>query len=138
MNRDGIDRFDAKLRGVQTLGFAPVHPTTESEVRRVEEDAGVALPQEYREFLLRFGDGQVGPGRFRRLREGLTPGSRRSFPLAAPFLGCCSPGHQRLPKDTQWEEYRRLLKDWEAIPKDDGVLSICEYGCAIYGRLILK
>jgi SMI1 / KNR4 family (SUKH-1) len=133
-----LDRFNAKLRALRSPGFATAEPMAESDVRRVEEEAGVSLPPEYREFLLRFGDGQVGPGHFRRLREGLTPGSRRPFPLASPFLACCSPAHQRLSEEAQWEEYRRLAREWEAIPKDDGALSICDYGCAIYGRLILN
>jgi hypothetical protein len=145
-----LDRFDAKRQALRSWfedsrpasygiahGFATAEPMAEPEVQRVEEAAGVSLPPEYREFLLRFGDGQVGPGWFCQLREGLTPACKRPFPLAAPFLGCCSPGHQRLSRDAQREEYGRLLEEWEPIPKDDGVVSICDYGCAIYGRLVL-
>jgi hypothetical protein len=146
-----LDRFEAKLRALRSWfeethppsygiahGFATKGPMAELEVRRAEQEAGVSLPPEYRAFLLRFGDGQVGPGWFRRVREGLAPASIRPFPLVAPLLGICSPEHQRLSQEAQSREYGQLLKQWESIPKDDGVLSICHYGCAIYGHLILN
>jgi hypothetical protein len=31
-----------------------------------------------------------------------------------------------------------MLKQWEPIPKEDRVLAISDYGCAIYGVLILN
>jgi hypothetical protein len=146
-----LDRFDAKLRALRSWfdetrppshgiahGFATAEPMTEQAVRRIEEERGVSLPAEYRSFLLRFGDGQVGPGRFRRVREGLTPASKQPFPLSEPFLGCCSPAHQRLSKEAQWEEYKQLSEAWDRIPTDAGILSICDYGCAIYGALVLN
>jgi hypothetical protein len=146
-----LDRFDVKLRALRSWfevsrppsygiahGFATVGPMDQPEVRRIEEEMGVSLPPEYRSFLLRFGDGQVGPGWFRRVWEGLTPQSKRPFPLSEPFLGCCSPSHTRLQEKAQQVEYKRLLEAWNPIPKDDGVLSICDYGCAICGLLVLN
>jgi SMI1 / KNR4 family (SUKH-1) len=146
-----LNRFNDKLHALRSWfeesrppsygiahGFVTAEPMAEPEIRRVEDQAGISLPSEYREFLLRFGDGQVGPGWFRSLRDGLTTASERPFPLTAPLLGCCSPGHQRLSKDAQREEFGRLQEEWGLIPKDDGVLLICDYGCAIFGRLILN
>jgi hypothetical protein len=146
-----LDRFDAKLRALRSWfaesrpppygiahGFATAGPLVEPEIRRIEVEMSVSLPAEYQSFLLRFGDGRVGPGWFRRVREGLTAASKRPFPLSRPFLGCCWPAHAKLPKETQQAEYKPQLEAWEPIPKADGVLSICDYGCAIYGALVLN
>ena len=114
-------------------------PMRDAEIQAIEREYEVSLPAEYRAFVQRFGDCNIGPGnRFRRVREGLTQGSRQPFPLARPFLGCYSPSHQRLSNDRQLDEFKDLLKQWTAIPKDHGVLSISAYGCEIYGVLILN
>src|SRR5262249_14931239 len=147
-----LDRFEAKFRALRAwvketrppsyaigCGFAIAKPMGELAVKRIEREHQVSLPPEYRAFLRRFGDGPVGPGNsFRKVRAGLTLVSRDPFPLGEPFLGRCSRAHQRLSEKAQWDEYGRLLKAWEPISKDAGVLSICDYGCAIYGRLILN
>ena len=112
-------------------------PMSEAEILEIEREYEVSLPAEYRSFLQRFGDCDVGPGAFHKVREGLTFASKQPFPLAEPFLGCCSPSHQQ-PDDRQWEEYKGLLAQWNKIPKQDGVLAICTYGCAIYAVLILN
>ena len=75
---------------------------------------------------------------FRRVNEGLTARSKAPFPLAKPFLGALSPSHQRHANDRQREVFGQLLEQWEPIPKADGVLTICDYGCAIQGVLILN
>jgi SMI1 / KNR4 family (SUKH-1) len=146
-----LDRFATKLGSLRQAyernpksfdvagGFLTGPPMFEEQVRQVEGEYGLALPPEYRAFLRRFGDTRTGPGNsFSCLKEGLTPNSGKPFPLDRPFLGCESPSHQRLPKDEQWEEYGRLLKEWEKIPLDHGVVNICGYGCAIYGVLIIN
>jgi SMI1 / KNR4 family (SUKH-1) len=119
-------------------GFVTADPMPEAEVRAVEVEFGVSLPPEYRAFLRRFGDGEVGPGWFHPVRLGLTAASRHPFPLAQPFLGCESPAYRALPTADEQGEYRRLQAEWESVPKDDGVLFICDYGCAMYGQLILN
>src|SRR5262245_5838867 len=119
-------------------GFVTADPMPEAEVRAVEEEFGVSLPPEYRAFLLRFGDGAVGPGWFKRVRDGLTSASGRPFPLVQPFLGCDSPAHHALPLAARDAEYRRLQVEWEVIPTDDGALLLTDYGCTIYGQLILN
>ena len=146
-----LDRIGRKLdvlRSHVRNGYQPnygvvaepalARPVSCEELREVENEFGVSLPAEYRDFLLRFGDGETGPNRFKRAKDGLTASSRQLFPLSAPFLGCCSPDHVRLNQNEQWTEYRTLLREWELIPHDNGVLVICDYGCAISGRLILN
>lgn len=119
--------------------FVVGEPMPEAEILEIEREYEVSLPADYRAFIQLFGDCNVGPGnQFRKVREGLTSASKRPFPLAEPFLGRCSPSHQRLSDDHQWEEYKGLLEQWVKIPKHDGVLSISDYGCAICAVLILN
>src|SRR5664279_159586 len=95
-----LDRFEAKLVALREWfvdndppsygiahGFALAEPMEETEVQRIEEEAGVSLPVEYRSFLLRFGDGEVGPGWYHPLRKGMTQASKLSFPLTKQLLG---------------------------------------------------
>ena len=119
--------------------FVVGEPMHETELLEVERQYEVTLPAEYRAFLGRFGDTTIGPGNlFRRVREGLTEQSKQPFPVSKPFLGTCSPSHQQLSNAQQWEAYKNLLTQWKRIPKDRGVLSISDYGCAIYGVLVLN
>jgi hypothetical protein len=135
--REGYER-DPKFFYV-VGGFITGPPSSEEQIRQVEREYGLVLPQEYRAFLLHFGDTGTGPGNaFSRLNEALTPNSREPFPLAGPFLGCASPRHHRLPQSERSEDYGRLLRDWERIPLDHGVLKLSDYGCAIYVVLILN
>jgi hypothetical protein len=151
--KTALDRIAANLAGLRVWAeegkplpfideghdFVVGPPMDELELRAVEREYEVALPPEYRGFLARFGDTSVGPGnRFTRVNEGLTARSKHLFPLTEPFLGTLSPAHQRHAQERQWDEYGRLLKQWEPIPKQDGVLAISDYGCAIYGVLILN
>jgi hypothetical protein len=149
--RATLDRLAAKLGRLREAyernpkffdvvgGFITGPPLSEEQVGRIECEYGLVLPQEYRAFLLRFGDIGTGPGNaFSRLNEALTPNSREPFPLAGPFLGCASPRHHRLPVSQRTEDYGRLLREWERIPLDHGVLKLSGYGCAIYGVLILN
>jgi hypothetical protein len=133
--RERFDKKDPRFRE-SGHGFVFAEKLSESDVRRVESEAELVLPAEYRAFLLRFGDGEVGPARYRRLRDGLHPTSGQPFPLTTPFLGCCSPAHQRLSEKEKWKAFHGLSREWDLIPKDHGVLSLCDYGCSMYGVLI--
>lgn len=147
-----LDRIDASLAGLRTWAeegkplpfideghdFVVGPPMNESELQSIEREYEVRLPPEYRGFLARFGDPSVGPCVFRKVREGLSKRSKNPFPLVKPLLGTLSPVHQALPKEKQWDDYGRLLKYWDPISKEDGVLAISDYGCAIYGVLILN
>jgi hypothetical protein len=151
--KSALDRIDANFAALRTWvevgkplpfideghDFVVGPPMGEAELRAIERKYEVTLPTEYRGFLARFGDTSIGPGnQFRRVKEGLTARSKNRFPLTKPFLGTLSPAHQRLSDQRQWEEYGQLLKHWEPIPKEDGVLAISDYGCAICGVLILN
>jgi len=150
--KTALDRIDAHFAALRTWAkerkpvpfideghdFVVGPPMEEAELQRIEQAYGVTLPPEYRSFLARFGDTPIGPGLFRRVNEGLTATSTNRFPLAEPLLGTLSPKHQQLSKELQWKDYRRLLAQWETIAKEDGVLAISDYGCAIFGVLILN
>jgi hypothetical protein len=149
--KTALDRIDAGLAGLRTwaeegkplpfidegLDFVVGPPLAEGELEAIEREYEVTLPPEYRAFLARFGDTSVGPC-FRRVKEGLSARSKNRFPLDEPLFGTLSPAHQRLPQEMQWDDYGQLLKIWESISKEDGVLGISGYGCAIYGVLILN
>jgi len=133
-----LDRFADKLKELRSWferenppsygiehGFVPAVPMTETAVRQVEEEFQISLPSEYRSFLLRFGNGKVGPGRFHPLKEGLSSKPHRPFPLTSPRLGFLSPTLFEEPEDNG---------EWEELATEDGVLWICDYGCDMYGR----
>jgi hypothetical protein len=146
-----LDRIDASLACLRTWAqggkplpfideghdFVVDPPMNEAELQSIEHEYEVSLPPEYRAFLSRFGDTTVGPGHFRRVREGLSKRSKNRFPLAKPLLGTLSPGYQRPSKEMPSEDFGQLLEYWELISKEDGVLTISDYGCSIYGVLIL-
>src|SRR5262245_58256239 len=151
--KTALDRIDANLAGLRTWAeegkplpfideghdFVVGPPMEDAELRAIESKFDLELPPEYRGFLARFGDTSVGPGNlFRRVSDALTTKSRNRFPLAEPLLGTLSPVHKGIEQAKQWDDYGRLLDLWKAIPKEDGVLAISDYGCAIYGVLILN
>jgi hypothetical protein len=147
-----LDRIHASLADLRTwaeegkplpfidegLNFVVGPPMEEGQLQAIERQYEVMLPPEYRGFLARFGDTSVGPCHLRKVKEGLSARSKYRFPIDEPLLGTLSPAHQRLPKEMLWDDYGRLLKSWETISKEDGVLAITDYGCAIYGVLILN
>ncbi len=136
-----LDRIGASLTRLRTWAeegktlpfideghdFVVGPPMEEAELQAIERKYEVALPPDYRGFLAQFGDASIGPGNlFRHVNEALTARSKNRFPLDKPLLGTLSPAHQRLPHERQWEDYGRLLKEWEPIPKEDGVLAISD------------
>jgi hypothetical protein len=150
--KTALDRIDAGLAGLRMWAeegkplpfideggdFVVGPPLEEADLRAIEGKYDLELPPEYRGFLARFGDTSVGPGNlFRRVSDALTAKSRNRFPLAEPLLGTLSPEHQKIEQAKQWDDYGRLLDLWKPIPKEDGVLAISDYGCAIYGVLIV-
>jgi SMI1 / KNR4 family (SUKH-1) len=143
-----LDYFEAKLKlhcgwdmEDESHGhkFATGPLVTEADLQRIEAENSIRLPHEYREFLKRFGDGDVGPGNlFIPLSRGLSINAKQSFPLSQLLLGECSPELARLPPEKRWEVLGPLVSQWETIPKDFGTLRICEYGCNISAVLILN
>jgi SMI1 / KNR4 family (SUKH-1) len=93
-----LDRFAEKLERLRRRyedsdrlchghGFITEEPLNETEIHQIEENHHVTLPDEYRAFVARFGDGDVGPCNFNRLRDAITEDSGLPFPLSRPFLG---------------------------------------------------
>src|SRR4051794_23697533 len=116
-----LDRIAEKLEGLRWRyededsdslysghGFVTGGPLDESEIRRIEREHDVVLPSEYRAFLNRFGDGEVGPCTFHPLREAVTQESRLPFPLSRPFLGVNSPAVHRMPEPERSQQFSRL------------------------------
>jgi hypothetical protein len=151
--KEVLDRIEANLAGLQSwaetgeplpfidegVDFVVGPPMEEAELHAIECKYELELPPEYRAFLTRFGDTSVGPGHvFRRVNEGLTAQSKNRFPLSKPLLGTLSPEHLHIPQLQEEEDAVRLFKLWEPIPKESGVLELCDYGCLIYGVLILS
>jgi hypothetical protein len=119
-------------------GMAAPEPMEETILQGIEQEFEVSLPEEYRSFLLKFGDGRVGPGTMRTVREGLSCASKRTFPLSSPVLGSGAFSYQELSSEQQQGELEALFRAWDAIPKEDGVARLCDYGGGIYGVLVLN
>lgn len=147
-----LDRIGENLDSLRTLvregamrphakehhNFAFSEPMQEAELKSIEQEFGVSLPAEYRAFLGKFGDTRVGPGSMRTVREGLTPASKRAFPLSGPELGSSAFSYEELSDENRKGELESLARAWEAIPKQDGVLEISDYGGGITAVLVLN
>jgi hypothetical protein len=85
------------------------------ELKKFEETVGVTLPEEYRDFLLRFGNGGVGPGcGLLSLKESIDQfGNDPLQSLARPFIP---------PRSA------RAKVDDRAYP-EDGLLPLAHVGC---------
>jgi SMI1 / KNR4 family (SUKH-1) len=110
----------------------------EEEISSVEQRSNISLPIEYREFLKVVGDNNVGPGGFMDLSRSITVFSKNTFPIDKPLLGTLSVEHSKLPEDKQWNNFGELVKIFNNVRLQDGVINICEYGCGIGGKLILN
>lgn len=124
-------RFGA---GTHRYGLAPRR--TEAEVRAFEELHGVALPVEYRSFVVEVGDGPAGPW------HGL-------MPLVRPR----SEAGEGWAVDDEWEQDRLPGRLAGAFPLTEprpgrigpsadaltrGTLMPAEQGCGIHARLVLN
>jgi hypothetical protein len=121
------ERFD--------MDFSVAPELNEAALKQVEFEYQLSLPVEYRAFRLRFGDTTAGPGNvFYGLRYGLRANSHKPFPLDLPLLGECAPNFKELTGD----DHLRARSEWDAVPKDHGVIEIDGYGCAIDAFLIVN
>jgi hypothetical protein len=101
----------------------------EEEVRRVEAEHRIHLPDDYRAFLLEIGDGGVGPGHavglytlqhaLRNVCEYYVPSE--PFPHTRPWL------LSELPPEAELED----------IPHLNGVITVAHHGCTIYNHLVV-
>ncbi|MFC7246025.1 HEAT repeat domain-containing protein [Catellatospora aurea] len=109
--------------GVEAHGFQLNPPLAEETVTLFESDHGVDLPEAYRRFVTRLGDGGAGPD------YGLLPlGDDVSDKLAAPSV--IEPGLERLE---HWSEqfYKADVSPWQ------GTLTVVDHGCTVRTLLIV-
>ncbi len=147
-----LDRIDASLAGLRTRAergeplpfieeghdFVVGPPMEEAELLAIERKYELALPPEYRSFrrvlvTLRLVPEPVPACQRRancKVEESVS--ARRAVPRHI------IPMHQRLAKERQWEDYGELLKQWKPIPRKTEFSQSSDYGCAIYGVLILN
>ena len=154
---DTLDRIAEKVRrarardarpfGAETSGIHPLHPPlAEDEVAAVEARLGVALPEEYRGFITRVGDGGAGPayGMF-RLSSALREAKADAHPglLAAPFPHT---EHYNPDKDPAvisfWDradagEVTEEEEDMQGLREAAGTLPLCDEGCGYTHLLVV-
>lgn len=130
---DQVDRILGKIRD-RRMSLNPV--TSEADVIAFEQKHGIQLPDEYRTFLLRVGNGGLGPPFYRlqplgEVPSGMTPREnaewsqlalvREAFPFTRYWV---------------WEEGELSTEGTE----DDvhkGSLRIGDDGCGMYWHLII-
>ena len=95
---------------------------SEAELRAFEIAHGVSLPEDYREFLAKVGNGGAGP------YYGLEPLGTFGHDLSRPFP-------LTVATDGLTEEELEQLPDMDDYP---GVLEFCHLGCAIYAFLVVN
>lgn len=138
---------DARPFGAETSGIEPLHPPlTEDEVAAIEARLGVALPEEYRGFITRVGDGGAGPayGLF-RLSTALREAKADRYPelLATPF-----------PHVETWNPDKdpAVIAFWDSADRGEvsegdqhlqsaregaGTLPLCDEGCGYLHLLVV-
>lgn len=124
---DMLQRLRAEDAGLRVFG-APSHKyhlnprLTEPEIRQFEADHGITLPEDYRLFLQRIGNGGPGPAygleTLARAAQACDP--RSPFPFTE--------ASKDYPED--------VLDRW--CDKPSGVLELCHHGCAIYSYLVVS
>lgn len=122
-----IERLQAKVNSRGTR----LSPTlTEAQVASFEQSHGVRLPSDYREFLLRIGNGGDGPAAYGLCALGTIP-----FDFGRPAPELSKPFH--FTQSWIWEGEAASAKEG----KDDvycGVLILGTDGCGLYWALILR
>lgn len=136
------------------------HPAlSDKSVRDFEELHRIALPDEYRSFLLRIGNGGAGPGygifKLGELDDGFDHAAWREndgfvgilskpFPHRGPWNDLFGKPvyDESREDDLEWEdEYQRQLDAWENrywdVANINGAIPICHLGCALRQWLVL-
>lgn len=112
---------------------------SEDQIAAFESKHKIILPSDYRNFILRFGDGFCGPafGLF-KLENGIYDlptniENSETITLNKPFRLNGYWNLEEFPKDDEekWDD------EYFDIKWTDGMLRICHLGCAIYVNLII-
>jgi hypothetical protein len=140
MNPDAIARVRSKLAAlkrtnVPTFG-SDLHryelkpPASEEVLEAFEREHRIALPEDYRLFLSRAGNGGAGP------YYGILPledWDAKGMDDIEGLLSRPSPLRPGMPAGVPWEE--ALGCAWEELYQ--GALAVCHQGCAYYALLIV-
>lgn len=151
-----LERVAAKLRRAREAGAQPfggeAHgwrinaPLPADEMAAVEARLGVGLPEDYRAFLTRIGDGGAGPGYgIFPLAEALRRSGVDRVPelLALPFRHV---DRYEPEDDPEWNDFwdgiadgvisREQVPEWE-IRERRGALELCHEGCGYLHFLVV-
>lgn len=153
--RDALSTLTAAADGLppwRDIGpFGPHPPVDLRELAAFEAEHGVRMPEEYREFLSRLGDGGRWPGLVQE-RLGWVgcihwrPGDGWVGPLSATFTlrGAWNDQTGRPAFDEEREgdaEYERQHEEWAAHHFDPsrlgGAMPLHDYGCNQYAWLVV-
>jgi hypothetical protein len=155
--RDDLERFRAakrqpKVFGAEAHGFDLNPPLSESAVRKFEVQHRIQLPEDYRDFLVRLGNGGAGPfyGVF-KLGEMDDCFDFQKWKEGDGFVGELSKPfpHKRAwndltgePEETDDEdEYEQALEAFDErywTPDNvNGAIPICHEGCAYRDWLVV-
>ncbi len=146
-------RGKIKVFGAEAHGFQMNAPLPEATVHQFEQQNGIALPSDYREFLIRIGNGGAGPyyGVF-KLGEMDKGWEQASWKECSDFVGCLS---KPFPHTQEWNdlngrpdcdegdeaEYEKQLAAFEQRYFNseivNGAIPICHTGCAIRHWLVV-
>lgn len=126
---------ERQVFGAENHGWALNAPLCEDEVERFEAEHGVTLPDEYRRFLLRLGNGGAGPyyglaplevWDAEALRDSPPADLARPFPLAGTWM----------PVDAEGEETPAAWPE-KANPFD-GCVFLADIGCGYNAFLVVN
>lgn len=134
-----------KMFGAASHGYRVNSPLSEDAVVAFEAKHGVQLPEDYRQFLMRVGNGGAGPdyGLFKlgEMDDGFGFGPWDGFigDLSKPFPHTQAwndlTGEPEDISDEDEEEYERQLEAFDEIYWNphlmDGAIPICHLGCAL-------
>lgn len=154
-----------RLFGAFSHRFRLLDPLEPEELMELEEQLGVRLPEEYREFLLQVGAGGAGPaygvfpvrkgqdGRWAWHGDGadmtLLHRLAEPFPLTAPNSTALAAVYAECPEPEEFEDpaaYEKAYASWDdrlrALFWDEsrhvGAIFLCDLGCASREWLVVS
>lgn len=114
----GVERHRYKLRP----------PIKEKKLEKLEQEFGIELPGEYREFLLSIGNGGAGPSYGLYSIQGALTGKDPTYRYPSSPVG----------EEIRQEFIRPEEHTGDYIPDEVGILILCQHGCANDDFLVLN